>query len=103
MKQTDTYFSPRAKIRLENILDYLISNWSVKTKDNFLTKLDRTVSLIQTSPKLFPKAQFENIRKAVVTKQITIFYRINKDTIEIITLFDTRQNPRKIKSEFKAK
>ena len=103
MKQFNIYLSPRAKIRLENILDYLINNWSVKTKDNFLSKLDRTISLIQTSPKLFPKSNIENIRKAVITKQITLFYIINKDTIEIITLFDTRQNPKKLESEFKAK
>jgi len=37
----------------------------------------------------------------VVTKQTTFFYRVNfaKEEIEIITLFDTRQNPDKLKKQ----
>jgi len=32
-----------------------------------------------------------------LTKQNTLFYRENKDSIDIIRLFDTRQDPKKLK------
>ncbi len=46
--------------------------------------------------------EFGGIYKCVVTKQTTFFYRINfiKEEIEIITLFDTRQDPDSLKQQF---
>jgi hypothetical protein len=37
----------------------------------------------------------------VVTKQTTFYYRVlkNKKELEIITIFDTRQNPNKLKKD----
>ena len=35
----------------------------------------------------------KGLRRCVITKQTTLFYRFNSKTIVIVTLFDTRQNP----------
>jgi hypothetical protein len=45
--------------------------------------------------------EFGGIYKCVVTKQKTFFYLLNfaKEEIEIITLFDTRQDPDKQKKQ----
>lgn len=37
------------------------------------------------------------IRKCVVSKHNSIYYREKKDFIEIVNVFDTRQNPNKLK------
>jgi hypothetical protein len=34
----------------------------------------------------------------VVAKQTTVFYQIRKDNIVVVSVFDTRQNPKKIKN-----
>jgi len=53
-------------------------------------------------PDSCPKSsEFDNLYKCVVTKQTTFYYRIleEKNEIEIITVFDTRQNPDKLKED----
>jgi len=47
---------------------------------------------------MFP-CSFEKkgIRKAVVEKYNNLYYRIDKDTIEIVSLFSNRKNPIKKK------
>ena len=46
--------------------------------------------------------KFQGLYKCVVTKQTTFYYRVSVELkeIEIITIFDTRQNPNKLKKDF---
>ncbi|CAL66109.1 hypothetical protein GFO_1135 [Christiangramia forsetii KT0803] len=49
-----------------------------------------------------PKSSnFKDIYKCVVTEHTTFYYRIfsSKKEIEIITIFDTRQHPQKLKKD----
>jgi len=92
--------SKRAKIKLENLLDYLEKEWSSKSKNDFIKKLERAITQISKLPVCCPKSKlFPGLFKCVVTKQTTLYYRIKDETIEIITLFDTRQNPEKLNKE----
>lgn len=90
------YFSETAVKNLEDIKFYLISKWSERIYENFKNKLKENINLIATNPEAFPKSN-KNIYKCVLIKQITIFYRFNSVEIQILSLFDTRQNPIKIK------
>jgi plasmid stabilization system protein ParE len=90
-------FSSRSKTEIKTIVDYLIEKWSVTISDEFLDKLKANLDLIQKSPELFPKSKSRNYHKCVVIKQVTIFYRFDYKKIYIISVFDTRQNPKKIK------
>lgn len=47
--------------------------------------------------------EFRGIFKCVVTKQTTFYYRFISDEIEIITLFDSRQNPKKLNKQLNKK
>ena len=93
-------FSKRAKVRLENLLDFLEKEWSKKSKNDFINKLDRSIAQISKLPVSCPESKkFKGLFKCVVTRQTTIFYRIKDQTIQVITLFDTRQNPNKLNKE----
>ena len=81
----------------ELLLDYLNSKWSERTSKKFLNKLKENLDLIQINPELFPVSEFEELRKCVVSKQTTVFFIIEKNKIYIVSVFDTRQNPNKIK------
>ena len=37
----------------------------------------------------------------VVTKQTSLFYRFDSKTIKVVTIFDNRMNPDKLKKELK--
>ena len=48
-------------------------------------------------PKIFPIINQElNIRKCVVTMHNTLYYRESDSSIQIIRLFDSRQDPKKL-------
>jgi len=93
-------FSRTAERRLENLLEYLVENWSDKVKNDFLNKLDQAISIIKVHPESFPASQKEiGLRKCVVTKQTTVYFLFDKKEVKILTLFDSRQDPVKLRNE----
>jgi len=94
--------SKRAMRKLDNILAYLEEEWSSKVKHEFVLKLDRALKQIQSIPDIFPESEkVKGLRKCVVTKQTTVFYKYSESSIDVVTIFDNRQNPKSIKKETK--
>ena len=71
-----------------------------KFKNKFIEKLDTRIAIIEKQPEIFPESKKnKGLRKCVITKQTTLFYRFNTKQIYIVTVFDTRQHPKKLKKE----
>lgn len=86
--------------KLEKLFEYLIKEWSVKVKNDFVTKLDSTIEIIKNQPEIFPESKKgKGLRRCVITKQTTLYYRYSTKQINIVTVFDTRQNPNKLDKE----
>jgi len=82
---------------LENIITYLEKFWTEKEIRKFARLLDKQLILIKKNPALYPfSKKSDDIRKSVLTK-ITLYYRIIETEIYLISLFDSRQNPDKLK------
>ncbi|HNV51805.1 MAG TPA: hypothetical protein PKM28_02850, partial [Tenuifilaceae bacterium] len=63
----------RAMKKLDNLLVYLEKEWSIKVKNDFIVKLDKSLKQIQKLPDSFPESEkVKGLRKCVVTKQTTI-------------------------------
>tara|TARA_R110002050_G_scaffold141251_2_gene266325 strand:- start:32105 stop:32410 length:306 start_codon:yes stop_codon:yes gene_type:complete len=91
-----------AERRLENLFEFLLDNWSVKVKNDFIIKLEKCVTIIRKQPESFPSSEKEQgLRKCVITKHTTLFYRFDEKSIKIVTLFDSRQNPKKLNQDIK--
>jgi len=94
--------SKRAMRKLDGLLVYLEEEWSTKVKHEFVLKLDKSLKQIQKLPDSFPESEkIRGLRKCVVTKHTTVFYKYSEITIDIITIFDNRQNPKTLKKETK--
>ncbi|OAB28988.1 Plasmid stabilization system protein ParE [Flavobacterium fryxellicola] len=79
---------------LAKLLEYLDSKWNKSVCLKFINHLDSCITLIQQNPKQFPVINNElQIRKCVITKQNSLYYRETDTRIEILRLYDTRQNP----------
>jgi len=62
-------WSQEAISNLEEILDYLVLNWSQKEIIQFKKKLTRQIDLIIQFPKMFPVSMHNSeLRKAVLSK-----------------------------------
>lgn len=93
-----------AESKLLKLSDFLLENWNIKVRNDFIKKLTFKINQISEQPESCPQStEFKGLFKCVVTKQTTFFYRINleKQEIEIITVFDTRQNPTKLEKDLK--
>ncbi|QTE23230.1 type II toxin-antitoxin system RelE/ParE family toxin [Polaribacter cellanae] len=93
------YFSEIAKFRFKKLTDYLLENWNLQVKNDFLKKFDLKISQIKTHPyNCIESFEYKGLYKCVITKQTTLFYRVSEklQEIEIITIFDTKQNPNKL-------
>lgn len=91
-------WSPSAVKDFEHVLDYLKENWSNEVTLKFLDEIEILISFISKQPKQFPLINKKlKVRKCVITKHNTLFYRENKEFIELLRIFDTRQNPKKMK------
>ena len=91
-------WSPSAENDFARILEYLSANWNDKIANHFIKRVDTFLQLIANNPGLFPVIHKNpEIRKCVITRQNTLFYRKLPGAIEIIRIFDTRQDPEKLK------
>lgn len=93
------FLSELAELKILKLPDYLLETWNVKTRDKFIAKLTEKITQISSQPTSCPKSnEFRGLYKCVVTKQTSFYYQIlsQSDEIEIITVFDTRQNPDKL-------
>lgn len=96
------YLSPLAEKKLSLLLDYVEQEWSKKERDELLEKILNSFLRVAAYPESSPKSQsFTDLHKCVLSKHTSYFYRFNSDELEIITVFDNRQNPGKIEAEIK--
>jgi len=94
----EVVLSPVAAEKLEQLLQYLRTEFSERTMRSFLSRLEKSVSSIQRYPESCPASlKVRSVRKCIVTKQTVFFYRVSKNRIEILALFDARQHPAKSK------
>lgn len=92
------FWSERALNDLENIIGYLTRKWTPKEIQKFARKLDKRLEIISANPRLFPKtAKRKEIRRSVLTKHTVIYYETADTKVTIVTLFDPRQHPKKLK------
>jgi len=83
--------------KLNGIIQYLNNRWTEKEIKRFIQLLDHQLNLIQSNPYIFPvSSQSNELRKAVLSKQTTIYYSVVEFEVRLITLFDNRQNPNKL-------
>ncbi|OXB02872.1 plasmid stabilization protein [Flavobacterium oncorhynchi] len=95
-------FSKTAEKNLDAVLNFIEAKWSRKSKEMFLMKFEKAISIISMNPEIFPKSSVnKKYRKCVVTKQSSLLYSFGSNEIRIHTVFDTRQDPNKIKKDIK--
>lgn len=91
-------WTDHALSELENTVIYLEENWTERELKNFSRELDNTIELISKNPELFQvSGKRKNVRRVVVARFNTLYYRINTDSVEILSFFSNRQDPDKIR------
>ena len=86
---------PKAKKRYDEIIDWLSENWTSREIANFIIRTKEVLEIISHNPDLYRKSGKENVHEALITKHNLLLYRKKRNKVELMTFFDTRQNPAK--------
>ncbi len=78
-------------------IEYLLDEWGIKETQQFIDEIAEMLNTISKMPELFPLSDYRNIRKCVVRKQISILYTVKDDKIELVRVWNNKQNPKKLK------
>jgi len=91
-------WTDNALAELKAVYTYLENNWTVKELQNLSIEIEHTVKLISENHKLFPISDKLKIRKVVIKKLNTLYYReMRENRIEVLSFFLNKQNPNKRK------
>ncbi len=90
------FWTELALIELEDTIIYLQENWTNREVQNLASEIETTLALVASNPEVFQISdKKKDVRRAVVAKLNSIYYRITGQTIEIVSFYSNRKNPQK--------
>jgi len=86
-------WSSRANLDLFEILDFYYKRNGTKTYSKKLNaKVCKSVRLLAKYSEIGIQTDINNIRNLIIG-DLEVFYEIKSETIEVVTIWDSRQNP----------
>ncbi len=94
-------WSDQADETFDMISAYILDKFTQKEVDDFVIQTYEVIEVIKSYSKLYPLSKMRKLkstRKAVIHPHSTLYYRISdKKTITLISFWDNRNNPAKLK------
>jgi hypothetical protein len=93
-------WSDQAKQTYANNIEYLMDAWTEKDLKKFILRTEYVVLNIEANPKLYAfSKKGKSVRRAVINKQITLFYRYYPriDEIVLLSFWNNYQDNKKLK------
>jgi len=89
----EVFWSKRADSKFDQILDYLQNEWGESATTAFVKNVYDFLDVLVEFPEIGAIEQPErNIRGFVISRQVTVFYKISGNKIILVNFFDNRQN-----------
>ncbi len=92
----DIVWSPEALNNFHDVLAYLEENWHADVVKDFVSRTEEVIKIISKNPKIYRKiSSRSDVREAIVTKHNLLLYRVHNNQVALLSVFDTRQHPKK--------
>ena len=78
-------------------IGYLLESWSEKSAMNFINEVDSVLEIIKERPEVYPLSGYRSVRKAVIRKQITLFYKLEGTRVYLVRFWNNYQDPESMK------
>ena len=89
-------WTEKAQRRIGEVLEYIEREFGTKARQTFIEKTQDFTRILIEFPEMGTlEIKEENLRGFQLTNQTRVFYRVKKNCIIILTLIDSRQNPKK--------
>ena len=90
------FWSTEAELSYLKILEYLEEKWTEREIDRFINRTDEVIDYIINNPFQYQRIK-NNIHKAVLNRQVSLFYKIDESTVFLQFFWDNRRDPKKLK------
>ena len=74
-------------------IDYLEIVFSDKEVSLFLNNIDNVLNILRLGNIIFISSGYIDVYKVPIVSQITLFYKIQNDTVFLLRFWNNRQNP----------
>ncbi len=82
-----------AKLDYFENIDFLLENWSEKEAQQFINEVNHIEFILKQGNVDFQQTDFEVVKRVVIRKQITLFYRtIDNNHIEFLRFWNNNKN-----------
>ncbi len=89
-------YTERAIRQSETIKSYLLDKFRQREVDNFYELLTHFENLVVEFPELYRNSSSNTkLHRAVLSKQLSVFYRHSKSKITTMGVLDNRMNPKR--------
>ena len=87
---------PQAECTRDNVFDYIEHNWGIDVAVEFIVRLDNMVHQIAQGNVQFKRYEPGDCFCVPITKQNTMYYDVVGNRLDILTIWDSRQDPTKL-------
>lgn len=89
----DIFWTDLALEELQATVEYLEIRFSDKEIQRLAKEIERITELISHNPNLFPLSDKKKVRKVVILRFNSMYYRIEQNQVQILSFFSNRQSP----------
>jgi len=95
-KSLSVNWTDRSLSNSETIRDYLQYHFTQRELDNYYKLLESFEKIVVVFPFLYPQTdKNNNVRRAVLSKQLSVFYISEQNAITIVAVLDNRMDDSK--------
>jgi plasmid stabilization system protein ParE len=77
-------WTEEAKETFESVVSFIEYKWGFNSAKKFIAKSNRIIASISAHPYIFKATYPKSLRKAVITKQTSLFYEVHESYIALI-------------------
>jgi plasmid stabilization system protein ParE len=95
----EVILTPIAESDYDHVIDYLTFYWGITVVNNFVNRFEKVLLVLSEDAGRFPFVdKAKNMQKCMLTKHNILYFIETDQTVKIVTVFDTRQDPKKLSS-----
>ena len=77
-------------------IDTLLERWNETVAESFVDRVFETIDHIVAHPQMYALTDYRSIRKAVLNKHISLFYRVEEQKIVLLRFWPNQRDPKKL-------
>ena len=92
-------YSLRARQEEIELLEYIVQEFGEMKAKEVYDRIEKLFKQISMNPEMYrASSKQKNLRKCILSKQTSIYYRVHGEYLEVVSFRGNRKNPNKFKA-----